>query len=344
MGYTHYWYRQLKITPDKMRDIADDFAKIVLRLDDFGVHLAGGRGDGLPTITSEDISFNGPEKCGHPKNAEVMIPWPSDTASGVVDGKGEIAGHWFAGAVLDTRICNGDCSYETFSFPPTMDKSFLQKNTEHRGLFFECCKTAYRPYDLAVTAFLVIAKHHLQDRLMVRSDGTLQHWVEGIELCRTYLGYEEHYFFDAHGSLVPVAELPSDPRMAECGENYERCQHRASHHFPELAETASGDLPMRIWLHGWTPADLTVDAATAFIIHGQRYEKGGSAGDSTFGTWSRWHGRTYRGRPLWIHSLKGELPDYPVAVKYKTGMKPYPDVSWVFSGTKNVDHETIVGE
>jgi hypothetical protein len=42
MGYTRHWDRQLEIAPDKMRAIADDFAKIVLTLDDMGVHLADG--------------------------------------------------------------------------------------------------------------------------------------------------------------------------------------------------------------------------------------------------------------------------------------------------------------
>jgi hypothetical protein len=59
--------------------------------------------------------------------------------------------------------------------------------------------------DLAVNAFLVIAKHHLGEEIRVSSDGEIQHWVEGIALCRVHLGYEEAYQFDAKGELVPLA-------------------------------------------------------------------------------------------------------------------------------------------
>jgi hypothetical protein len=342
MGYTHYWYRELKIKPEKMKAIADDFATIMLRLDDMGVRLADGLGKGSPEIGPDSIRFNGPENCGHPENAAIVIPWPTSEASGVTDGKGEAAGNWFAGALLETRCCGGDCSYETFNFPQTMTKEFLQASNSHKGLYFECCKTAYRPYDLAVNAFLVIAKHHLGDKISIHSDGNLNHWLEGIALCRVYLGYPEHYVFNADGELIPVAELPSSPTAIECGENFERCQHRASKHFPELEGTPSGELPMQTWLHGWKTADLTPDNAVAFIISGTRREKGGSAWDSAFGLGiNRWAGRKWRGHSLWVCSLVGEVPDWPVAVKYKSGMKPYPGVQWVFPPTRDNPNDTI---
>jgi hypothetical protein len=204
MGYTHYWYRELEINKGKMKAIVDDFAKIVLRLDDMGVHLAGGLGEGVPQIDTTQIWFNGPDNCGHPKNSEISIPWPTPTASGVKDGAGVAAGSWFAGATLETRCCDGSCSYETFHFPRVMDmKGFLQPSERDSRLYFTCCKTAYRPYDLAVTACLVIAKHHLADDVIVSSDGEIQHWAEAIELCRVYLGYEELYHFDGRGELRP---------------------------------------------------------------------------------------------------------------------------------------------
>lgn len=214
MGYTHYWYREHVIAPETMKRIADDFAVIVLKLDDLGVHLAGSDGEGLPEIGPELVCFNGPTHCGHPQNAEISIPWPTLNAQGVIDGKGERAGTWFAGATLDKRCCNGSCSYEAFHFPRSMDVSGFVQFLDDSPLippakrkYFNFTKTAYRPYDLAVNAFLVIAKHHLGDKIHVSSDGEIQHWLEGIVLCRIYLGYEETYEFSAgdDSNLVPVS-------------------------------------------------------------------------------------------------------------------------------------------
>jgi hypothetical protein len=167
MGYTHYWHRPLEIEPDKMQVIADDFAKVVLTLDDMGVHLADGLGHDVPQITPELIHFNGRE------------------------------------------YRDEDDSYETLSFPRTMNKGkLLQPSDQHPGLYLAFCKTARCPYDLAVVAFLIIAKHHLGDRIAISSCGEIQDWMNGIELCRTYLGYDERYVFNADEELtaeVPVA-------------------------------------------------------------------------------------------------------------------------------------------
>ena len=59
----------------------------------------------------------------------------------------------------------------------------------NNGLYSEFCKTAFKPYDLAVITFLIIAKHHMEDRLMVSSDGTDEHWSDGKQLCQNILGY-----------------------------------------------------------------------------------------------------------------------------------------------------------
>src|SRR5712692_520612 len=134
MGYTHYWYRQHEIEKPKMQAIVEDFSKMVLHLDDLGVHLAHGDGEGTPQVDLEAIQFNGPVHCGHPKNSEISIPWPTPVAQGVIDGAGKAAGSWFAGATLDARCCNGDCSYETFNFPRMMDKSYLQPHSKHKKL------------------------------------------------------------------------------------------------------------------------------------------------------------------------------------------------------------------
>lgn len=191
MGYTHYWYRARKIDAEKMQAISADFSRLVLALDDLGVKIADGRGHGVPVITPELIMFNGVENCGHAPNEEVVIPWPAKNASGVNPNSFEVtSGQWYAGALLSARTCDGDCSYETVDFPAEMPEGhYEQECSERPGLFFYCCKTAFRPYDLAVTAFLIIAKHHLKDDLKVRSDGEDENWVEAKQVCEAFLGY-----------------------------------------------------------------------------------------------------------------------------------------------------------
>ena len=159
-------------------------------LSKLNVPLAGGDGEGEPVVNMNEIRFNGPHNCGHPKNSEITIPWPSKTAGGVAKyGENERAGNWFAGAVIDKRCCDGDCSYETFFFPRVHPDEFKQYHEKRKDLIFDFCKTAYRPYDLAVNVFLVIAKHRLRDNIIISSDGEMIHWQEAMMYCQINLGY-----------------------------------------------------------------------------------------------------------------------------------------------------------
>lgn len=197
MGYTHYWYRPREISKPEMASIVSDFNKLVLILDDMGVKLADGFGQNVPEITPEDVWFNGSESCGHPANSEITIPWPSAGASGIGNNSRAVNGSWFAGAMLQTRACDGDCSYETFHFPRVTNPDDIEWQSERdrpKGLYFNCTKTAFRPYDVAVTAFLIIAKHYLKDLIEVSSDGRDEHWQDAKNLCQFHLGYG----FDFH--------------------------------------------------------------------------------------------------------------------------------------------------
>jgi len=60
---------------------------------------------------------------------------------------------------------------------------------------FNFCKTARKPYDLAVTSLLIIASQHLGDLIEVSSDGDLSDWNEAKELCLSALGYGEDFDF-----------------------------------------------------------------------------------------------------------------------------------------------------
>lgn len=201
MGYTHYWYREKEIEQSAFNSILVDFKKVLPAIEEAGVQLAGGDGEGEPELTPERIVFNGKHKCGHRKDEEVSIPWPAKNAGGIANNWKEDAkaGHWFAGALLSKRTCDGSCDYETVVFPRMMVKAFPSE--DNPGLFFECCKTAFRPYDLAVIVLLIIAKHHLKDRIIVSSDGEDEHWTDGKVFCAVYLGYGSDSGFDKDGHL-----------------------------------------------------------------------------------------------------------------------------------------------
>jgi len=207
MGYTHYWYRESEISPETFRAIVKDFKTLLPLFKVLDVKLADGMGEGEPVITDEEVRFNGSVHCGHPVNHEIVLPWPAlTTKNGVAPSSGgAIAGNWFAGVLLNQRTCNGDCSYESVDFPRVIPKEeehligeidyydqngrVIKNEKPTVGKFFNFCKTAYRPYDLAVTAFLIIAKHHLGKRILVHSDGEIKDWWDAATICQNAFGY-----------------------------------------------------------------------------------------------------------------------------------------------------------
>lgn len=187
MGYTHYWMRAEVIDPAVYQCIVNDFRLLLTPLRRMGVPLAGPIGTGEPKLEKEDIRFNGVMNCGH-KPIGSGMGWPADDARGVrTERLSVVVGGWGDGPLLSARTCNGDCANETFAFPRVLE---LKAWDEARnGLYFQCCKTAFKPYDLAVTAFFVIAKHHLVSNFETGTDGDLNHFRDGMELCQKHLGY-----------------------------------------------------------------------------------------------------------------------------------------------------------
>jgi len=223
MGYTHYWYREKEIPLEKFRKIKEDFTKFLPLFKALDVQLANGLGEGQPVITDDEITFNGKHNCGHPINEAIVIPWPSRTPKNGVatDSKKAIEGSWFAGVVLNQRACDGHCDYETFYFPRNLAKNHLgtperqpigkiayykmdgwntrtpvYSNPKVVGKYFDCCKTAFRPYDLAVNVFLIIAKYYLKNTIQVRSDGDLPEWKDAVIMVQNALGYGEDFKLD----------------------------------------------------------------------------------------------------------------------------------------------------
>lgn len=172
-------------------------------LEHLGVKLADGLGQNKPIITDKKICFNGLEKCGH-QQRDLGITWPSSNAKGISENKTftqlqELTkSSWFAGASLETRVCGGDCSHETFLLEQRQTNIPSYKlDTESNGLIFQCTKTAFKPYDLAVNVCLIIAKHYLKDKIKISYDGESIHWEEARQLCNHFLGYGSNFELDS---------------------------------------------------------------------------------------------------------------------------------------------------
>ncbi len=188
MGYTHSWNRPTIIEPATFNAIRKDLLALLPALEMAGSPLADAYGREEPEIGPEFIGFNRVACCGHASNPGIKIPWPARDAHGIGDNAG-------LGGTLPYRTCNGDCSYE-----PVWFERCQAAGTEN-GITESFCKTAFRPYDLAVTAFLVIARHHLGSRFEVQTDGELGHWADAFALCQDMLGYGAGYGFH-NGFLV----------------------------------------------------------------------------------------------------------------------------------------------
>ncbi len=192
MGYTHYWSRVKEIPQPIFDRIVADFRKTLPAIQAAEVALAGPDGSGEPVITTDEVAFNGVEHCGHPR-VDLGVAWPTEEAKGVWHGNPQVEtiAEWSDfGALLATRRCDGDCSHETFYFPRIA-------NDSEESLAWDFCKTAFKPYDLAVCVFLVIAKHYLDENMSVESDGTRENWADAIEICQTVLGYGQEFTLES---------------------------------------------------------------------------------------------------------------------------------------------------
>lgn len=200
MGYCHYWEVEQEIDRETFSSIVGDVQRIILTLDDMGVKLAGPLGQGLPEFDSDHIAFNGLWNCGHAKNSDIAIPFPAPGATGIGDSADAVAGSYFGmGTFLRHRTCDGNCSYETFSLDRVCDETGKVSD----GRYSDSCKTAFRPYDLAVQSVLLISKHYLKERIKVWSGGGNYHWNDARLLCYVHLGYAlSEYKMDRDAGLI----------------------------------------------------------------------------------------------------------------------------------------------
>ncbi len=83
------------------------------------------------------------------------------------------------------------------------------EQADENGTYSGACKTAFSPYDLALTAFLLIAQHHLGSEKVVRSDGEQAQREDTPRICKEQLGYgAEHSLAPDRERVVLIAAQP----------------------------------------------------------------------------------------------------------------------------------------
>ena len=90
----------------------------------------------------------------------------------------------------------GELSHETFCLERVTDTTGFTQRDDDNGLIFKFCKTAQKPYDIAVCSALIIAKKHFGESIMISSDGENHEWQEAKTLCENTLGYGEYLNMD----------------------------------------------------------------------------------------------------------------------------------------------------
>lgn len=182
MGYAHYWSRPAHLDRQAFERFAQDCGRIVETARAHRFALSGPGGVGEPVINPAGVAFNGAEACGH-EPRDLVAPWPTEDAAGVAHGETPLD-QWFGGDLVDTRLCNGDCSYEDF----WIDRDLGPRARSCGSRISELCKTGFRPYDVVVTACLLMLAYRFGDTIALKSDGTSTHWYDGQHLCLLALG------------------------------------------------------------------------------------------------------------------------------------------------------------
>ena len=95
----------------------------------------------------------------------------------------------------------GDDAHETFYVPQVFTPHYPSQEPHlvgRRKMWFDFCKTARKPYDVAAVAGLIVFKHHFGEKFLVSSDGDdePEMWVEGKAVCQEVLGYGGDFELD----------------------------------------------------------------------------------------------------------------------------------------------------
>lgn len=204
MGYSHYWKRNPTISLRTYALMVADFERVQPVMRQRGLLLAGPMGSGRPVVNSQEIAFNGRIRCRHAAPSEINVfadMLRVATVMSLPDGEREAEGRRLWEEEHTRRRCPGDCSFESFHFPRRMPRGYPRNGD---GTVWDRVKTNFRPYDVAVTVMLLIARRHLGDRLIIESDGGQSQWWDARLLCQSVLGYGLTLPLGLHDERAPI--------------------------------------------------------------------------------------------------------------------------------------------
>lgn len=148
MGYTHYWRRPKEHAVKDWKVFLADVKTVIRSLPKH----SSSSGACYP---NEPLRLAGGNGSGKPEFSEELINFNG------FEGK-------------------SDMSHETVYIPRVMEPMEYNEADE-QGRFFEFCKTARKPYDLACQAVLLVYKLHFPD-VKISSDGDVADWEEARAL------------------------------------------------------------------------------------------------------------------------------------------------------------------
>ena len=186
MGYTHYYYVSSYYKQEAWDALLSDIKKLLelpiplTALESsafFGKNLGdlinseeAGLNQGYYKINKTEISFNGIGELAH-EQFKLYQRMPPE----VFERHEEFA--------------------KRFSVPSGVGATTADRvrETGVRGMhhpYFECTKTARKPYDIVVQCCLILAKKHLGKEIAVSSDGGEDEWTEAIRIIEKNFGYK----------------------------------------------------------------------------------------------------------------------------------------------------------
>lgn len=163
MGYTHYWTQKKTIKSADWIEIQAACIRIIAAAVQSGVRIAGADGTGSPLLNTETISFNG-------------------------DGKEDCSYSYTSSFDGTLRRVEQFGAHESFWLDRKLQRDENERSPNNGKLIkWTFCKTARKPYDVAVTAIGCCLESIWPNYFEFTSDGHLNDWQAGLALARQAL-------------------------------------------------------------------------------------------------------------------------------------------------------------
>ena len=195
MGYTHYYY----VSSYYKQEAWDALLKDVKKLLELPIPLMA---DHEPIILSPTSSNHVAMNLGDLINNEKVIDgnqgyYKINKTEISFNGIGELAHEQFKlYQRMPPEVFERHEEFaKRFSVPSGVGATTADRvrETGVRGMhhpYFECTKTARKPYDIVVQCCLILAKKHLGKGIAVSSDGGEDEWTEAIRIIEKNFGYK----------------------------------------------------------------------------------------------------------------------------------------------------------